>query len=197
MAQARGSKPVGYFDCAGGGQVVVDGTTAYVAHMKPPHGTTIVDVSDPAKPRTLAEITLPDGIHSHKVRVAGDVMVVNHERNMTAVGRRADELPRVRKQLLDALGREPTHAELAEKLGVAAANVAEIEAQAQRGYHNGQYHSHWPRAWHARMDQLRDDGDHGEVAAGNRRRRQGVNHSSLEDEIHIHQAVAENGVTQG
>src|SRR5215470_246869 len=54
MAQARGIKPVGYFDCPGGGQVVVDGTTAYVAHMKAPHGTTIVDVRDPANPRKLA-----------------------------------------------------------------------------------------------------------------------------------------------
>src|SRR5439155_26420758 len=53
----------------------------------------------------------------------------------------------------------------------------------QRGYHNGKYHSHWPRAWHARMDQLRDDGDQREVPAGNRRCRQGVNHSSLEDEL--------------
>ena len=51
-----GIRQVGYFDCAGGGQVVVSGTTAYVAHMKAPHGTTIVDVSDPAHPRTLAEI---------------------------------------------------------------------------------------------------------------------------------------------
>jgi hypothetical protein len=79
MAQARGIRQVGYFDCAGGGQVVVSGSTAYIAHMKPPHGTTIVDVSDPARPRALAEITLPDGIHSHKVRVVNDVMLVNRE----------------------------------------------------------------------------------------------------------------------
>jgi hypothetical protein len=79
MGQARGIRQVGYFDCAGGGQVVVSGTTAYIAHMKPPHGTTIVDVSDPAKPRRLAEITLPEGIHSHKVRVVDGVMLVNRE----------------------------------------------------------------------------------------------------------------------
>ena len=34
--------------------------------------------------------------HSHKARVVGDIMIVNHERNLTAIGRRADELPRVR-----------------------------------------------------------------------------------------------------
>src|SRR2546429_4252901 len=41
--------------------------------------TTIVDVSDPARPRKLAEITIPDGMHSHKVRVENDVMLVNRE----------------------------------------------------------------------------------------------------------------------
>ena len=79
MAQARGIKPVGYFDCPGGGQVVVSGRTAYIAHMKAPHGTTIVDVSDPANPRKLAEITISAEIHSHKVRVMNDVMLVNRE----------------------------------------------------------------------------------------------------------------------
>ena len=79
MAQARGIRSVGYFDCPGGGQVVVSGTTAYIAHMKAPHGTTIVDVSDPANPRKLAEITIPADIHSHKVRVMNEVMLVNRE----------------------------------------------------------------------------------------------------------------------
>ena len=71
MAQARGIKPVGYFDCAGGGQVVVSGTTAYIAHMKAPHGTTVVDVSDPARPRTLAEITIPSDVSAqlHQDRI--------------------------------------------------------------------------------------------------------------------------------
>ena len=74
MSPTHGIKPVGYFDCPGGGQVVVSGTTAFIAHMAPPHGTTIVDVSDPAKPRTLAEVTIPTAIHSHKVRAVGGVM---------------------------------------------------------------------------------------------------------------------------
>lgn len=78
-ARTNGIKSVGYLDCPGGGQVVVRGTTAYIAHMKPPHGTTIVDVSDPARPRTLAEVSIPDGMHSHKVRVENGIMLVNHE----------------------------------------------------------------------------------------------------------------------
>ena len=79
MAESKGIRAVGYYDCPGGGQVVVSGTTAYIAHMKAPHGTTIVDVSDPAHPRTLAEITIPAGVHSHKVRVSDGVMLVNRE----------------------------------------------------------------------------------------------------------------------
>jgi hypothetical protein len=79
VSGANGIKEVGYLDCPGGGQVVVRGNHAYVAHMAAPHGTTIADVSDPARPRTLTEITIPKGMHSHKVRVEHDVMIVNRE----------------------------------------------------------------------------------------------------------------------
>ena len=79
-ASAKGIRQVGYFDCAGGGQVVVDGRVAFIAHMKAPHGTTIVDVSDPSKPpRQLAAIEVPAGTHSHKVRAANGLMLVNRE----------------------------------------------------------------------------------------------------------------------
>ena len=33
-----------HLDIPGGGQVVVDGDYAYVGHMEPPHGTSIIDV---------------------------------------------------------------------------------------------------------------------------------------------------------
>src|SRR5262245_2750828 len=79
MASARGLKVVGYFDCAGGGQVVVRNDVAYVGHVKPPNGTSIIDVSDPAKPRELAQIKVPEGTLSHKVRVENGVMLVNRE----------------------------------------------------------------------------------------------------------------------
>jgi hypothetical protein len=62
----------------GGGQVWVEGTTMYVGHQRPTSGTTIVDVADPSNPRILARIDVPEGWHSHKVRVAGDIMLVNH-----------------------------------------------------------------------------------------------------------------------
>src|ERR1700756_1472802 len=45
-ASIKGLKVVGYFDCPGGGQVVVRDGTAYVGHVKPPNSTTIIDVRD-------------------------------------------------------------------------------------------------------------------------------------------------------
>ena len=71
---------VGRTDIAGGGQVVVENGYAYVGHMDPPHGTSILDVKDPKHPKIIAEIEIPKGVHSHKVRVSGDVMLVNLER---------------------------------------------------------------------------------------------------------------------
>jgi hypothetical protein len=139
-ALARNVRRLGHLDLAGAGQVCVSGRHAYVGHIpnKNHLGTSIVDISDPSQPRVVATITLDDHTsHSHKVRVAGDIMIVNHERNPTAIGRRADEMPRVRRELAGALGREPTHAELAQKLGVKGSDIGEIEAEAERGYHNG------------------------------------------------------------
>jgi hypothetical protein len=80
MARSKNTKRVAHIDCPGGGQVWVEGNILYVGHMRHPTGTTIVDVSDPTQPRELARIELPPGWHSHKVRVANDVMIVNHER---------------------------------------------------------------------------------------------------------------------
>lgn len=64
----------------GGGQIVIDGNYAYVGHQHRPHGTTILDISDPRKPKILSTLT-PNHpwSHSHKVRIAGDLMVVNSE----------------------------------------------------------------------------------------------------------------------
>src|SRR5438445_9975274 len=76
---SNGIKVVGYFDCYGGGQVVVRERIAYVGHIAPPHGTSIIDVSDPSKPRELAKIAVPEGTLSHKVRVENGVMLVNRE----------------------------------------------------------------------------------------------------------------------
>lgn len=80
MASAEGVREIGYFDCAGGGQVRVEGTTAYLGHMMAPYGTSIVDVDDPKNPRLLSHIEITPGYHSHKVRAADGIMLVNRER---------------------------------------------------------------------------------------------------------------------
>lgn len=81
MAQSKGMKQAGYLDCAGGGQVIVRDGIAFIGHMRAPHGTTIVDVRDPKNPVILSELPMTPGTHSHKVRVMGDLMLVNQELN--------------------------------------------------------------------------------------------------------------------
>jgi hypothetical protein len=83
MGQGSGIREVAWIDIAGGGQVVVDGNHAYVGHMAPPNGTSVLDVSDPANPRVVATIDIPPGLHSHKVRVANDLMLANRERTQS------------------------------------------------------------------------------------------------------------------
>ena len=69
-------------DLPGGGQVVVSGQYAYIGHMKPPHGTSIVDVSDPYHPRIVSSIEVGSPYsHTHKVRVVDDIMVTNVEQD--------------------------------------------------------------------------------------------------------------------
>ncbi|NNK12868.1 MAG: hypothetical protein HKP52_01385 [Desulfofustis sp.] len=47
---ASNVKRLSRLDIPGGGQVEVNGDYAYIGHMTPPHGTSIIDVSDPRKP---------------------------------------------------------------------------------------------------------------------------------------------------
>jgi hypothetical protein len=131
---------LGHLDLPGAGQVTVAGNHAYVGHIPNNDrlGTSIVDISDPKHPRLVATVTLDDPeSHSHKVRVVGDVMVVNHERNMSRIGRRAEQLPAVRRELTGQLKREPTSAEIAEKMSVTADDLRALEEFEKRGYANG------------------------------------------------------------
>src|SRR5258707_14407220 len=96
---ARNVTPLSNLDLPGAGQVTVAGDFAYVGHIpnKKKLGTSILDVRDPKNPKVLSQISLEDpDSHSHKARVAGDIMSVNSERNMTPIGRGSEELPRLR-----------------------------------------------------------------------------------------------------
>ena len=136
---ARNVKRVGHLDLPGAGQVTVEGDFAYVGHIANAQGlgTTILDIADPAHPRILAQIMLDDpNSHSHKARVAGDVLIVNSERNNTGIGRKAEQLPPLRARLRAQLGREPSDKELAERLGLAEADIARLAAEGH-AYANG------------------------------------------------------------
>lgn len=134
----RNIKRIGHLDIPGGGQVVVDGGFAYVGHMKPPHGTSIIDVSDPTHPKVVSTIDLPDDYsHTHKVRVVGDLMYTNVEQNDRHHLRRGDKLPEIRDRLNATLGRTPTDAEVAADLGCKASQIAELDEARERGYREG------------------------------------------------------------
>jgi len=137
---ARNVRRLSHLDLPGAGQVTVAGDFAYVGHIpnKQRLGTSILDVRDPKHPKVLSQIFLEDpDSHSHKARVAGDLMIVNSERNMTPIGRRAEELPRLRAKLRESLKREPTHAELAEKLGIKESDIPMVEAAERNPYTQG------------------------------------------------------------
>ncbi len=137
---AQNVKRLSRLDIPGAGQVFLAGTHAFVGHVPNPRnvGTTILDVADPRHPRILSQITLDDpDSHSHKVRAVGDIMIVNHERNQTPVGRKAEMLPPLRARLRSTLGREPSHAELAQELGMAEADIPLVEAEERKPYDRG------------------------------------------------------------
>lgn len=84
FGDSKNVRHIGHIDVPGGGQVVVQGNYAFIGHMASPDGTTILNVSDPTKPRVVSQLKIPKGTHSHKVRVAGDIMLVNYEKHGTA-----------------------------------------------------------------------------------------------------------------
>jgi len=135
---SRNLRRIGHLDIPGGGQIVVDGDHAYIGHMKPPHGTSILDVSDPAKPRLVASIDPPSPhSHTHKVRVVGDLMFTNVEQNNRHFLHQASALPDIRAKLAAALGHAASAAEVAAEAGVSEDDVATLDAARTRGYDEG------------------------------------------------------------
>jgi hypothetical protein len=139
-ALAHKVRRLGHLDLAGAGQVTIGDGHAFVGHIPNPDrlGTSILDISDPLNPRMVAAVTLDDPqSHSHKVRVAGDIMVVNHERNMSRIGRRAEQLPAVKRALTAELDRAPTAKEIAARMSVSEEDLRSLEEFERRGYHDG------------------------------------------------------------
>lgn len=83
--EAKNLRLLAHHDLGGHGDTmhvnVVDGW-AYVGHMGGDRvGTSILDVSDPAKPQLVTQLYTPPGTRSHKVQVVDDLLLVNYERN--------------------------------------------------------------------------------------------------------------------
>lgn len=116
---AKGMRRIAWFDCPGGGQVTVENGWAYLGHMKPPHGTSIVDVRDPRNPKLVASIDpTSNQSHTHKVRVTGDVMVTNVEQDERHALRRAKAIPRIEAEYREKHGRAIPDGELAAAIKV-------------------------------------------------------------------------------
>ena len=127
---SRNVHHLGRLEIPGGGQVVIQGNYAYVGHMKPPHGTSIIDISDPAAPKVVSQIEPPEWSHTHKVRVAGDIMITNVEQDRRHFLRKGDKIPALR-----AAGK--TDAEIAGEIGVTLEDIPDLDAARERGYDGG------------------------------------------------------------
>lgn len=73
---------VGHLDIEGGGMVDGKGNLAAVGHMAPPYATSLLDVSDPTRPRILSRIRVRPGTHSHKARICGNTLLINVESHL-------------------------------------------------------------------------------------------------------------------
>jgi hypothetical protein len=136
---SKNLRRVGRLEIPGGGQVVVQDGHAYVGHMKPPEGTSIVDVRDPANPRLVTTLSLPnEHSHTHKVRVVGDIMIANVEQNdRHALRRSLAALRETEARFRTELGRDPSEADLAKALSIPEALVPRLRHTAVHGYEDG------------------------------------------------------------
>lgn len=130
-------KRIGHLDIPGGGQVVVQGKRAYVGHMDPPYGTSIVDISDVSQPKILSTLEVPDDNHSHKVRVNGDIMLINNEAHRRHQMWGGAKIPAARARLEKELGRAPSDAELAAALNFKPEDLPALMKAAGEAYNSG------------------------------------------------------------
>lgn len=128
----------GLDDLPGGGQIMVRGDLAFIGHMAPPWDTTIIDVSNPRDPKIIAQIPLDlPHSHSHKTRIAGDLMITNVELDKRHYLRRGDHIPATRERLTNELGRAPSDDEIAAELKVKPDDIPMLEKFRETGYHEG------------------------------------------------------------
>jgi len=84
VLDAKGLELVGHSDLGGKGdgmQIMRNGDVVYVGHMGDfGVGTSVVDVSDLARPRVITQLPAPARAHAHKTQYANGLLLVNNER---------------------------------------------------------------------------------------------------------------------
>ncbi len=137
-AITKGFDRISRLSIPGGGQVCVQGNLAFVGHIAPPYGTSIIDVSDPRNPRVIAQVMLSDNrSHTHKVRVVGDLMICNHEMFNRHFLRKGFEIPALEAAFEAREGRAPSDAEIAAALKVEEVDVPTLREVGRTGYVDG------------------------------------------------------------
>lgn len=127
-----------HMDLPGAGQIMVVGNYAYIGHLRPPYGTTILDISDPRKPKIVSQIMIDDPyMHSHKARVVGDIMITNCERFNYLFVRKAEKLAAAKIAIKQKTGKDATTKEIAQELLVEEGDVAKLEEISNRGFEGG------------------------------------------------------------
>ncbi len=82
-AEAWNIRLIGHSDlngCGDGMQLMLKGSHLFVGHLGR-MGTSILDISDPALPRVVRQLKNPVNTHTHKVQIAGDILIVNYEKH--------------------------------------------------------------------------------------------------------------------
>ncbi len=127
-----------HMDLPGAGQIMVVGNYAYIGHLRPPYGTTILDISDPRKPKIVSQLMIDDPyMHSHKARVVGDIMITNCERYNYLFVRKAEKLAAAKIAIKQKTGKDATTKEISQELLVEESDVAKLEEISSRGFEGG------------------------------------------------------------
>lgn len=82
-AEAWNSRLIGHSDLNGYGdgmQLILKDTYLFVGHLGK-MGTSILDVSDPTSPQMVRQLKNPPHTHTHKVQIAGDILIINYEQH--------------------------------------------------------------------------------------------------------------------
>src|SRR5215831_8501921 len=74
-----------------GVQVIVHKGYAYVGHMFA-DGFSVIDVRNPAKPRTVAFVAAPKNTRSHHLQIHGDVLLAVNGPNIWAMSQYASQV---------------------------------------------------------------------------------------------------------